>query len=245
MKTPLLLAALMVASSVASASPFITRHPQSRGITEGESTSLSVEADVRLPASYQWRRNGVNIAGATERNLPISGSAIGSTFYDVVISDATGLSTSRVATVRVESSRLINISTRGFVGTGDGQTLVAGFVIRGQSRNVLIRAVGPSLIPLGVGNALPNPVLTLRNAAGNIVAVNDDWAFAGDIGVVAAIFGMVGAFPFASVASKDAVVQMGLQAGSYTVEVTASLSGNDARTGVALLEVYEIPDTPL
>jgi hypothetical protein len=232
MKTPLLLAALMVASSVASASPFITRHPQSRGITEGESTSLSVEADVRLPASYQWRRNGVNIAGATERNLPISGSAIGSTFYDVVISDATGLSTSRVATVRVESSRLINISTRGFVGTGDGQTLVAGFVIRGQSRNVLIRAVGPSLIPLGVGNALPNPVLTLRNAAGNIVAV-------------AAIFGMVGAFPFASVASKDAVVQMGLQAGSYTVEVTASLSGNDARTGVALLEVYEIPDTPL
>ncbi|MEI8257425.1 MAG: hypothetical protein WCJ30_17260, partial [Deltaproteobacteria bacterium] len=74
--------------------------------------------------------------------------------------------------------RLINVSARAQVGTGDG-VLIAGFVIDGTaSRTVLIRAVGPTLGAYGVGGALADPQLELTHTVSGatvVVASNDNW----------------------------------------------------------------------
>lgn len=133
------------------------------------------------------------------------------------------------------ASRLVNLSTRAFSG-GSGAELIAGFALAGAApRTVLIRAVGPSLTPFGVENAHPNPMLRVF-AGSNEVARNDDWSTNG-----AAELGQtmtrVGAFAL-GVASRDAAVVLRLAPGSYTAVVEA----NGATSGVALIEVYEVPE---
>ena len=135
--------------------------------------------------------------------------------------------------------KLINISTRATVGAGE-DLLIAGIVVKGNvPKRVLIRAVGPTLTTLGVGGALADPVLTILSGA-TAISSNDDWGLTGggitssDIASVAA---SVGAFPL-SPGSKDACVLITLQSGNYTAQV----SGKGTATGVALVEVYEIPN---
>src|SRR5437660_390420 len=63
-------------------------------------------------------------------------------------------------------SILGNISTRSFVQTGDN-VMIGGFIVEGpQSRNVIIRAIGPELSQYGVPNPLQDPTLELHNASG-------------------------------------------------------------------------------
>ena len=69
-------------------------------------------------------------------------------------------------------NHLANISTRGFVSTGQGQ-LIGGFIITGGPKLVLIRALGPSLAA-GVSPVLENPVLQLFSGATQLRS-NDDW----------------------------------------------------------------------
>src|SRR5205085_5687633 len=74
------------------------------------------------------------------------------------------------------ASRLINISTRGLVQTGDN-VLIGGCSLAGGSgaNDVVVRALGPSLVPLGVSNALPDPVVTLYDSNANVISANDNW----------------------------------------------------------------------
>ncbi len=133
--------------------------------------------------------------------------------------------------------RLINVSARAQVGTGDG-VLIAGFVIEGTaSRTVLIRAVGPTLATYGVGGVLADPQLELTqavNGANVVVASNDNWA--GDAQVTS-VANTVGAFALSGAASKDAAILVTLPPGIYS----AKASGAVGSTGVALIEVYEVP----
>ena len=133
--------------------------------------------------------------------------------------------------------RLINVSARAQVGTGDG-VLIAGFVIGGTtSRTVLIRAVGPTLGSYGVGGALADPRIDLiQTVGGNSVEVahNDNWGGNAQVSIVG---GNVGAFALSGPASQDAAILVTLQPGVYS----AKTSGTSGTTGVALIEVYEIP----
>ncbi|HSH37461.1 MAG TPA: hypothetical protein VK993_01640 [Chthoniobacterales bacterium] len=131
-----------------------------------------------------------------------------------------------------EDHHLANISTRGFVNTGQGQ-LIGGFIVRGGPKLVLVRAIGPSLAARGVNPALANPRLQLflQNKDGTSVAVaeNDDWQSnrnAQDI-------------TRTSIPPQDAresALLIRLEPGAYTAVIT----GADSGTGVALVEVYEI-----
>lgn len=130
-------------------------------------------------------------------------------------------------------ARLINLSARNRVGTGN-DILIAGFFVAGTgTQRVLIRAVGPTLATLGVGNVLADPQLEVTDAAtGTRLAANDNWDAA-----LAPVFAQVGAFALPS-ASKDSAVVVNLAAGrSYTVQV----SGVANTVGEALVEVYEVP----
>ena len=68
------------------------------------------------------------------------------------------------------AQRLVNVSARNFVGTGDN-LMIAGFVVDGPvAKTLLIRAVGPTLAGFGVGGTLADPKLEIfRN--GRLVAV--------------------------------------------------------------------------
>ena len=129
-------------------------------------------------------------------------------------------------------SRLVNVSARNWVGTGDG-VLIAGCALGGSgTRQILIRGVGPRLAAFGVANPLRDPRLEVFDAAGRSLAVNDNWDAA-----LAAVFAQVGAFPL-TVGGADAALIVTLEAGrSYTVQ----LAGADGGTGEGLIELYEIP----
>lgn len=131
--------------------------------------------------------------------------------------------------------RLVNASARSQVGLGT-DVLIAGFVVNGTlPKKLLIRASGPSLIPYGVGGTLVDPVLTVRPlGVDTIVATNDDWA---GTAALKAAFTSVGAFAFVSDSSKDAALAVELPPGAYT----ATVAGKNNTTGVALVEVYELP----
>jgi hypothetical protein len=132
------------------------------------------------------------------------------------------------------TARLVNLSARNRVGTGD-DVLIAGFSIGGYgSMRVLIRAIGPTLggVPFNVPGVLADPRLELRNELGQVLATSNDWEPG-----LGPVFASVGAFGLAP-GGKDAAVQATLVSNrSYTVVV----EGADGGTGVALVEIYELP----
>jgi arabinan endo-1,5-alpha-L-arabinosidase len=135
------------------------------------------------------------------------------------------------------SARLVNLSARVEVGTG-GNVLIAGLVIGGSAaRTVLVRASGPAIAaaPFDVPGTLPDPVLTLNNlGTRGIVATNSAWGGDPEVTVEAA---SVGAFRWSDPSSSDSALLVTLPPGNYT----ATVSGAANDTGVALVEVYEVP----
>jgi hypothetical protein len=131
------------------------------------------------------------------------------------------------------AARLVNLSARAQVGSGDG-ILIAGFTLSGNvPRRILVRGIGPALAGFGVGGVLANPVLTLFRGAAR-VQENDDW---GGDPALASAFTATGAFALGDAGSRDAAMTAVIAPGSYTVQVAGAGGG----TGVALVEIYEIP----
>ena len=123
--------------------------------------------------------------------------------------------------------RMANISTRGIVGTGQGQ-LIGGFIITGGPKLVLIRAMGPSLAAAGVSPALANPSVQLF-AGSTPLASNDDWKSNANAAQIIA----TGIPPTNDL---ESALLVRLEPGAYTTVV----SGAGTSTGIALVEVYEI-----
>jgi hypothetical protein len=122
------------------------------------------------------------------------------------------------------------------VGTG-AQVAIGGFIISGtNSKQVLLRATGPSLTAAGVTGAMQDPTLQLRDSAGNLVAQNDDWQSGTQANAISAT-GLAPTNP------AESAILATLQPGSYT----AILQGRNGTTGIALVEGYELtaPDTHL
>ena len=85
-----------------------------------------------------------------------------------------GIALVEVYDTGVGSAQLTNISTRGFVQTGDN-VMIAGVVVQSQDKQVVVRAIGPTLTSFAVTNALPDPTLDLHDSNGTRIAFNDDW----------------------------------------------------------------------
>ncbi len=130
---------------------------------------------------------------------------------------------------------LINLSTRATAGTGS-ETLISGLVIGGTlPKRVLIRAAGPALAAFGLTGVLAAPQLTLYSGS-TVVVQNAGWSATADAAGIAAAAARVGAFAFAA-GSQDAALVVTLAPGAYTAQV----AGVGNTTGVALLEIYELP----
>lgn len=122
-----------------------------------------------------------------------------------------------------------NLSSRGFVGTGDN-VMIGGFILGGgsQSPRIVVRAIGPSLNAAGVANALVDPVLELYDGNGLLIQSNDNWADAQE-----ADLQTVGLAP---TDGAESAILARLGPGAYT----AIVRGKDNATGVALVEVYNL-----
>lgn len=132
--------------------------------------------------------------------------------------------------------RFSNVSARSQVGVGAG-ILIVGFAIRGNApMKVMVRGVGPALAAFGVSGVLANPQLVLLKDNNDVVDSNDDWWRNGGAQALAPVFTATGAFPLTN-GTADAALLAVLQPGSYTAQV----KGAENTTGVALVEVYEVP----
>ena len=130
---------------------------------------------------------------------------------------------------RTTNSKLANISTRGFVNTGDN-VMIGGLIIVGTApANVIVRAIGPSLGNFGVPNAIPDPTLELRDGNGALVAFNDDWRTDQQAQIIA-----TGLAPSENL--ESAIVRS-LSPAPYT----AIVRGYNNLTGVAVVEAYQLP----
>jgi hypothetical protein len=170
------------------------------------------------------------MAGSYTAQVSGTGTAPGVVLAEIY--DATPTSAFTVST-----PRLINVSARTQVGTGN-DILIAGFVIGGTSaKAVLLRAIGPTLGTFGVTGVLADPKLELfQGGAADAISTNDNWGAATNAAQIKSAAVSVGAFELA-LESRDAVLLVTLPPGSYTAKV----SGVNNGTGFALVEVYEVP----
>ena len=128
------------------------------------------------------------------------------------------------------TTRLVNISTRGRIGTAN-EPMIGGLIAVGGTKKVIIRALGPSLGTgiNGVAGALSDPMLELRDASGNLIAVNDDWGTSSQVAeIIASTIPPVNPLESAIVAT--------LGGGNYT----AIVRGVDGVSGVGLVEVFDL-----
>jgi hypothetical protein len=199
------------------------------------------------------RRIDLNFTSISEGYLGLSAASPDGTF---LLSDLAA----------IQSAPARNLSMRGRVGPG--QPLVVGFVIPGSrradtgllsvqsgvanERDILIRAVGPSLAPLGVSSSWADPDFRIYQGAGQVSPMQyhyPDWSVVpatttgepgpnpGGVAGFRKIFGYVGAFPLLD-GSKDAASVVRLAPGAYTI---VAEPGTSDPGGEVLIEVYFLP----
>jgi hypothetical protein len=209
--------------------PTVTLDPANQNVQSGASVYLSADVTSEFPARFQWHRGGVEIPGATASTLALEGVQVSNAGnYSVTVTTPAGSTTSDAATLTVRAdritSRLSNISVRTVLSIG--QVVTVGIGVDGGTRDVLVRALGPALIPLGVPQAVADPRLELFSGA-KMELANDDWP-----AVLAPTFSRVGAFAL-SPGGKDAAFRRGLN-GAYSIQAHGS------GPGVVLVEAYAV-----
>jgi hypothetical protein len=177
---------------------------------------------------------------AGSKDAAFLGADVPAGSYSIVLEGVNGASgvalaelydTTPAANLTRSTLRFTNVSSRTFVGAGD-DTLICGFVVGGSgTRRVLVRAVGPGLAQFGLTGLLADPQLALFSGSTKI-AENDNWNSATTL----ADQQSVGAFALPA-SSTDSVLVATVSPGAYTVTITGANGG----TGVALIELYELP----
>jgi hypothetical protein len=135
-------------------------------------------------------------------------------------------------------SRLANISTRGFVGTGD-ESLIAGFTVGNIDGvdHIVVRGLGPSLARFGIFPTVMDPFLEVRNANGVTLAVNDNWQQdPANYEVTAAGLAPSG--------GGETAVALTLGPGTYTALLSAKTQSYIDLRGVGIVEIYSLGRLP-
>ncbi len=204
------------------------------GSNSGWAGSAAISSAAAAVGAFAWSDPSSHDAALLEAlsggpyTVQIAGEAGDTGVALAEIYDATPTGSYTAATPRI-----VNISARVQVGTG-GNILIAGFAIGGNtSRTLLIRASGPALGAFGVTGTLADPQLQLFSGA-TVLQSNSGWAGNPQVSAAAS---SVGAFPWSSSGSKDSALLVTLPPGAYTVQV----SGATGDTGIALVEVYDVP----
>mgnify|MGYP001239347076 FL=1 len=188
----------------------------------------------------------ISTAEAASRTLGQQDVTTSPSVYDLHTSTELAEATAAARTI-------VNVSAR--VDLGESEIVTPGFVVLGEQKKLLIRAVGPKLADLGVGSPLPNPTMTVYKTRydGNppdVVATIDDWKEDNDnVAEIVTAMSSAGAFPleptetfqgrpFMTDDTSSAAALITLDVGVYTLQVSSADDG----VGEVLVEVYEITD---
>ncbi|HEY3757160.1 MAG TPA: protease pro-enzyme activation domain-containing protein [Opitutaceae bacterium] len=236
---------------------FISQAVPGTPAAPGNQVKLAVTVASDAGAStFQWRRNGVAIPGATASTLTVGPVGIADTGeYTVAWTSPTGTSILGAGKLAIAPSdaRITNLSARAKVGV-QGNPLITGFVVNGDSaaapKHLLLTGRGPVLAQFGIADFLPTPDATLYDGQSRPIASELSWSnppsLASGIGVsplatassvtqtsnslIQQVTG--GSLP---AGSADAVMACTLPNGAYT-DIVSSADGN---TGVALAEIFD------
>lgn len=215
-----------------------------------DGTPIPVQANTgwsSVPAEVAPLQNAATTLGLDSLPMGSADSAMLPTLspgaYTVQISGvsgATGNALVQVYDTQLGAGGLLeSISARALVGTGD-RVLIAGITVTGAgAKTLLIRGVGPKLTDFGVGGVLAQPNLALYKFVGGgsvVVETNNGWSTAANTAWIKAAATDVGTFALPD-GSRDAGMIVTLLPGSYT----AQISGAGGTTGVALVELVDVP----
>lgn len=132
-----------------------------------------------------------------------------------------------------------NVSTRLPVGTGDN-VLIEGFIVQGpvgSTKKIMVRAIGPALIPFGIPDAVQNPTLEIRDSGQAVLAMNNDWKTTQVGGIITGDqFPEISASGLAPGNDLESAIIANLSPGSYT----AIMRGLNDTVGTGLLDAYDI-----
>lgn len=205
-------------------------------VLQDPAMSLYDSSGTVIASNDNWRSNAtaVQASGLAPKNdleaVIVARLAPGS--YTVVISGSngsTGVGLLEFYDLQPTGAAIRNLSTRGKVEVNDN-AMIGGFILGGtQATQVVIRAVGPSLAAAGVNEALQDPVLELYNGSGTLIYTNDNWRSTQSQQLTAS--------GLAPSDDREAAITATLPPGSYT----SIVRGNNGATGVALVEVYNLP----
>ena len=174
---------------------------------------------------------------------------------------ATGTALVEAYEVDRNANRIVNLATRGYADR-TGREMTGGFVVQGvagTTKRILIRVLGPTLgrAPYNIASAMDDPLLELRNAAGDLIVQNDDWSTGSQGGIspendfkpLVVSYGerQIALTGFAPANRREPCVLLDLPPGNYTVTAkpfelrsTDPALDQPAKPGVAIVEVYEI-----
>jgi Immunoglobulin domain len=109
----------------------VTSQPANQTGTVGQSATFTVTASGTAPLSYQWQKNGVNIANATSvsYSTPAITAADNGAMFDVLVSNSVGAVTSAVATLTVSGALVAPTITTQPVNQNVASGLTATFAV--------------------------------------------------------------------------------------------------------------------
>jgi hypothetical protein len=211
-------------------------------VLDDPTLELRDNAGVLLAQNDNWQDNSFQAAQLTSFNLALphpneSGivAILQPGAYTALLSgknQTTGIGLVEVYDVDADAaSQLGNISTRGFVRTGDN-VMIGGFILgnTGTNTNIVVRGIGPSLSQFGLNNVLADPTLELRDSNGALLVANDNWQ---DNSLSAPQLTARGLAPSRP---EESGIFANLPPGAFT----AILAGKNGGTGLGLVEVFNV-----
>ena len=227
--------------------PVILRPPASTRAPTGGRAQFFFEPE-GVVDSIQWSKDGVEIPGATAATLVLQDvSAADEGAYSVEVTNVSGSAVSAAGSLTIDndaSADLVNLATRGFVGTG-ADIMIGGLtVLGGATKTVLVRGLGPQLTADGVPGALEDPELSVFQTLfdespirSQLLVTNDNWEEGPNAAELAAALTAQNKPLVAG--SKDAALLLTLSQGVYTFQ----LSGVENTEGVGLIELFVVAET--
>ncbi len=125
-------------------------------------------------------------------------------------------------------AQLANNTARSMVGTGDAIS-IEEFVIQGsQPKKIIVRGIGPSLAGQGIPNPLQDPVLSLYDGNGVLLARNDNWRDTQEAEIIATAIQPTD--------DRESAIIATLSPGAYAV----TLVGKNHTTGIGIRDIYDL-----
>jgi hypothetical protein len=199
--------------------PFLELHKPDGGVVSNDNWQQGDTSQIPNGFAPSDPRESVLVATLTPGN------------YSAVVKGAHGETGIGIAEVydldSASPAKLANLSTRGFINTGD-DVMIGGFIIGGnEPAKILVRAIGPTLTDFGVQGALADPTLELHDSNGSSIS-NDDWRETQESEIIATTI--------PPNKNREPAILATLVPGNYT----AVVRGKNNTTGVGLVEAYSL-----